>query len=177
MVDIILQSHFNGISLDYLLYLACHNGNLNFMEVCAKRCGTYVIISYRNSEGSTLLRLACERYHFDLIKFLVRDCQLDPMYKNQLGNTVIHIASELPGDSITIIDCLIRECTFGSAHFYANNGEVLWKNNEGNTPLHLACCKTLQNFYFHIKIARIVIPIVLICLDVLHSILPAKKEI
>ena len=88
-----------------------------------------VVLNIEGTDGCSLLHLACQGGHLELVEQLVTDYKLDPLIGDDNGNTPLHYAA-LDGKT-EVATLLINK--YGSP--------VNLLNKKGETPLHLACTK------------------------------------
>ena len=89
-------------------------------------------INVRDSNGETLLHIACKKGHINVVQCLVeKKCDIDN--RNRSGKTPIHIACE--AGNLDIVELLLSN----------PNCDINVKDSNGDTPLHIACEKGHSN--------------------------------
>lgn len=102
-----------------------------------------------DKNGNTPLHLASYWGHLRIVHYLVRKKAKVTSLNND-GNTPLHVACcTSRGDQRVIVqDHLTRGAKLGIVQDLLINGAkhgINWVNNAGNTPLHLACCTSMDD--------------------------------
>jgi ankyrin repeat protein len=124
-VDVNNQNNINGSTA---LHLAVINGHLDCVKLLLKLGAT----SIKLENGRTLVHLAAEYGHKNCLEFLVNEFPSDIHEVDNIGNTPLHLAfSDLASNKAQTN----QECI---GLLIDKDVEINKKNEEGDTPLHLA---------------------------------------
>ncbi|XP_065831398.1 uncharacterized protein [Oscarella lobularis] len=105
-------------------HIASFNGHSDVVKYIVNNCS--VNVNEKTNNGSTALRLACQKDNLSTVQFLFSN-QCDATAKSQLGWTALHDAS-CNGHS-SIVEYLVNNCAL----------DVDERTNDGWTALMLAC--------------------------------------
>ena len=107
------------------LHVACIKGHIDIVMMLVHQYGAD--ISAQDIHGRTALHMACWYGHTELVEKLVNSFHMDPMLLDNNGCICLHHAAH--GGKESIVKLLITRCKC----------PVDYRNNDGQTPLHLAC--------------------------------------
>ena len=119
---------YNCVSVQvHQLLSVCYAANLELLQSFTEACGVEALQECQDSNGNTLLHIACLRGDLNTATYLISQCQLNLQSPNLDGDTVLHVAAR--GISTDIVEVIVKQkqCV--------PNGQ----NKSGNTPLHVAC--------------------------------------
>ena len=106
---------------DTLLHYAAKIGLFNLLKVMINHnCN----LMATNKQGETILH--CSVRHIEVVKYLINECNYDPMVVNMFGQTPLHIATK--ERSLAAIECLLS----------TGRCDPLIKDNGGRTPVQIA---------------------------------------
>ena len=117
------------------LHWACGCGKLDIVKSLVKECHCNPRVKDR--DGDTPLHWACKGGSIDIVRFLIVDHHCDPACHGWFGRTPMHWACEC--GKLDIVRFLVEEC-----HCDPFRG----KDENGDTPLHLAAQKKLDVLLF-----------------------------
>ena len=100
------MSHRNNRG-ETVLWIACKYGNTKAVEILYEHLlkvksmeQVKQIVNSTDSDGNTLLHLACSKGHEDIIKYLVNKVKIDIGHRNNKNKTALQIADEKGHKSI-----------------------------------------------------------------------------
>ena len=138
---------------DTPLHIAHRNGYFNIVEylICEAHCNV-------NNEGSKILLSACRIGNIAIAQYLIRNKHCNPSCENNDGDTPLHIAHRNgyfniveyliceahcsvndEGSKILLSACRIGNITITKYLISEANCNPLYKDYDGDTPLHYAC--------------------------------------
>ena len=106
------------------LHIAAANGSLDVIKYIIKQHHSVWNTKHTDYRGRTVLHYGAK--HIDTIKYLITECNCDPMVTNKDGKTVLHNAAEHV--HIDTVKYLITEC----------NCDPMVMDKNGKTVLHYA---------------------------------------
>ena len=106
------------------LHIAAKNGSVSMLECLISSC-KFPLDNFIDSNGNSVLHLACQRGILKVVKMLLESSSLT--LQNKEGNTPIHVACYKK--SAALVGCLLKKCS-GNLDNH--------KNNESDTYLHIA---------------------------------------
>ena len=122
---------------DTPLHIACWMRSLNSINILLEgKCSTNIPNEKGetaqniplNEDGDCLLHIACQWGDVDIVRYLITDERCNPnVQSSTTANTPLHIAAKNEKKGTIVQLLLYKEC----------NQNV--QNNEGDTPLHIAC--------------------------------------
>ena len=108
-----------------VLHIAATEGLLNVLK-----CATIMHHNYNleatNNKGETVFHCSIKGKHIDVVKYLINECNCDPMATNKEGWTPLHLAALVNDSAIVEYLLLTGKC------------DPVAKDNEGRTPLEMA---------------------------------------
>ena len=130
------------------------NGNLKLVKVLASGS---LDLNHLNSNGETVLHIACRHRQLNIVKFLVEDRCCNPSIQNFKGELALHIACErdcldiiklvsgcginirtITGETPLHIACKHNRVAIVQ-HLVQNYSDSTILDSDGNLPLHIAC--------------------------------------
>ena len=109
------------------LSIACFNTELDVVKFLVEEC--HCDPRVQDIDGKFPLHYACEGGSIDNVKFLIVNHHCDPACRGWKGRTPLHCAC-MNGE-LDIVKFLVEEC---------HCDPFRDKDDDGNTPLYLACC-------------------------------------
>ena len=118
------------------LHLVCEHGSLELVRLVSDGCD----VNAKTQNGDTPLHIACQRGSSTIVKFLFEGKRCNPFTTNSHGKLPLHLACN--NCSLMLVELV---------SFYSGvpqNGDLIeailgsnisWKDDKGNTHLHMAC--------------------------------------
>jgi hypothetical protein len=136
-IDINIKNN-NGL---YLIYYSILFNQINLLEDILKMDP---IIDYLDTEGKTILYLPIKMYYNNIIDKLIE-------YNNKIiGIDIINIQDR--DKNAPLHYCVMFQNLYGIDKLIQNNCNIILKNNQGNTALHLAATTNILENIFNSKL-------------------------
>ena len=144
------------------LHVASRNGHLDCVKLIVEQSTVRVDPDLTNKSAETALFIACENGHKDVAEYLLTHAECNQSVKNEVGNTMVHVASRnghlkivkfiIETNTVSIDPDELNDCDQTALHLACRNGHGLiieylltrakcnpnLKDINGNTPLHVA---------------------------------------
>ena len=128
--------HINEKSMEMPVHIACKIERLDILEVLMKNCVTTT--DARNRFGETPLCIAFSKLCLDIIHFMLQKqlCDVSLSLKVMDESSFKHDFGKPTGDNALHLACKMRDINL--VELLLNHCSVDIKNNDGNTPFHIA---------------------------------------